>query len=258
VSDLALARRWVAARIRLNLRTPRAAFFTFVFPLMFMLLFNALNSGDRVTAMGAPGKVDFAQFYTPSIGIFGLAMACYSALILGVATARDSGLLKRVRGTPLPMGIYLGSWMAGAAATGIAGVLLLFAVAVPVYGVDVFARTLPAAVVTLLLGAAALSALGLAVSSLARSADQAMPIAQLTFLPLSFISGVFYPVAGAPAWVLDIAKAFPLYHLVNAFDGCFVPGTRGSGFSNDLWSLVLWTGIGLAVAVRRYRFDESR
>ena len=258
MNDAALVRRWVAARIRFNLRTPRAAFFTFVFPLMFMLLFNALNSGQRVSAMGGPGKVAFAQFYTPSIGVFGLTMACYSALIVGVSTARDSGLLKRVRGTPLPMGIYLGSWMAGAAATGIASVVLLFAVAVPVYGVDVFARTLPAAVVTLVLGAAALSALGMAVASLARSADQALPIAQLTFLPLSFVSGVFYPVDEAPAWLLDIAKTFPLYHLVNAFDGCFVPGTTGSGFSSDLWSLVLWTGIGLAIAVRRFRLDEGR
>ena len=47
-------------------------------------------------AMGdAGGEVPFAQFYTPSIGIFGLTLACYTSVIFGLATARDIGLLKR-------------------------------------------------------------------------------------------------------------------------------------------------------------------
>jgi ABC-2 type transport system permease protein len=152
-ADLSLLRHWVAARIRLTLRNPRVLVFTFVFPLILLSVFSALNSGERVAAMGeAGGKVPFAQFYTPSIGIFGLASACYTGVIFGIASARDSGLLKRVRGTPLPMSIYLGSWLTGAALTGIAAVTLLFAVAVPAFGVHVYARMLPAAVVTLALG----------------------------------------------------------------------------------------------------------
>ena len=63
------------------------------------------------------------------------------------------------------MGIYLGSWVTGAAATGIAAVVLLFAVAIPAFGVEIYASTLPAAIVTLLLGAACLASLGVAVAS---------------------------------------------------------------------------------------------
>ena len=69
-----------------------------------------------------------------------------------------------------------------------------------------------------MLGAASLAALGLAVATLAKTADQAMPIAQFTFLPLSFISGVFYPLDGAPQWLVTVANIFPLKHIVDAFD----------------------------------------
>jgi ABC-2 type transport system permease protein len=255
--DVSLARRWTAAMVRLKLRNPRATFFTFIFPLMFLVLFNALNSDATVSAMGsAGGKVPFAQFYTPSIGVFGLTLACYSSIIFGIAEARDKGVLKRIKGTPLPMPVYLGSWLGAAMLTGLASVVMLFVVAVPVFGVDVYPRMLPAAIVTIVLGAATLSALGLAVASLVRNAEQAMPISQITFLPLSFISGIWYPLDGAPGWVTTIAHIFPLYHIVDAFDACFVPQTSGGGWSwGNLAVIAAWGVAGMAVAVRRFRVE---
>ena len=260
-TDVALLGRWTRTRLTLMRRTPRTVFFTFVFPLMFLLLFASLNGDTQLDAFAGGGTISFAQFYTPSIGVFGLTMACYSGVILGLATARDAGILKRVRSTPLPMWIYVSSWLAGAALTGLAAVVLMCVVAVPVFDVHVYGRLLPAAVVTLVLGAFALTALGLAVCSLVRSADQAMPIAQLTVLPLAFISGVFYPLAGAPAVVLAIARVFPLYHLVNAFDRCFQPQTAGGGWSpRHLAVLALWGAGALWVAARRFgrQSDEAR
>jgi ABC-2 type transport system permease protein len=256
-ADLPLLRRWTGARFKLALRNPRALFFTFLFPLLFVVLFNALNSGNRIDALAGAGKVAFAQYYTPSIGVFALTSGCYIGLIFGIATARDAGLLKRVRGTPLPMSTYLAAWMAGTMLTGLTSVLLMFAVAVPAFGVHIYASQLPAAIVTLLLGAACLSALGLAVSSLVRNAEQAQPVAQLTFLPVAFISGVFYPLEGAPDWLVRVANVFPLHHLVVAFDGALQPNAPNAGWSSDLWSLVLWTAIGLFVAVRRFSREAT-
>jgi ABC-2 type transport system permease protein len=258
-TDLSLTRRWIAGHVRLTLRNPRATFFTFVFPLMFLVLFNALNGDNRVAATSpAGGEVPFAQFYTPSIGIFGLTLACYTTVIFGLAYARDTGRLKRVKGTPLPMPIYLSTWLIGAVLTGIASVVLMFAVAVPVFGVDIYPRLLPAAIVTLLLGAVTLAALGLMVASLVKNAEQAGPVAQLTFLPLSFISGIWYPLAGAPDWVVTIAHIFPLYHLVEAFDACFVPQTAGGGWAPDHLAVIAAWGAGaLFVAIRRFRSELS-
>jgi ABC-2 type transport system permease protein len=258
-ADLALVRRWIAARVRVMLRNPRATFFTFIFPLLFLVIFSALNGNTRVDAVGpALGMVRFAQFYAPSIGIFGLTMACYTGVIFGIATARDNGLLKRVRGTPLPMGIYIGSWLVGAVLTGIAAVVLMFVVAVPAFGVHIYASTLPAAIVTLVLGGVALGGLGLAVATLARTADQAMPLAQLTFLPLSFISGVFFPLEGAPKWLDTLSNIFPLRHIVETFDACFVPGTPHAGWSGgDLLAIAIWGVIGFVVAARRFRWEPE-
>jgi ABC-2 type transport system permease protein len=259
LSDLELLRRWIAARIRLILRTPRALVFTFAFPLVILLLFGGLNQDSDVAAAGgAGGNVPFAQFYTPSIGVFALTVACYSTLVIAMSNARDSGLLKRARGTPLPMATYLTSWMVGAAVTGIAAIVLMFAVAVPALDVHIYARLLPAAIVTLVLGAATLSALGLAVASLVRSAEQAQPVAQLTFLPLSFISGIWYPLTDAPDWLVHLANVFPLAHLVDAFDACFQPQTTGGGWSgDDLAVLAIWCVVGLLVAVRRFRWEPA-
>jgi ABC-2 type transport system permease protein len=257
-SDLALLGRWLRARVRIQMRTGRAVVFTFAFPLVLLVLFNGLNGNATVDAVGAAGKVRFAQFYTPSIGVFSLTTACYTSVILGIATARDSGLLKRVRGTPLPMSIYVGSWLTGAALTGILAVVLLFVVAVPAFGVHIFAATLAAAIVTLVLGAACLASVGLAVATLAKSAEQAQPIAQLTFLPVSFISGIWFPLEGAPDWLTTIAKVFPLQHIVNAFDRCFSPGVTGGGWSpHDLWAMAVWTAVGLFVATRRFHTEPA-
>ena len=258
-ADAALMGRWIAARVRMTLRSPRALGFTFAFPLVLITLFDALNGDVKVQAMGsAGGEVPFAQYYTPSIGVFSLTVACYTSLLIGLATARELGLLKRVRGTPLPLPVYLGSWIVGAVLTGLAAVALLFAVAVPVFGVDIYPRMLPAAVVTLALGAACLASLGLALGTVAKTAEQAQPLAQLTFLPVSFISGIWFPLSGAPDWLIKVAHLFPLYHIVNAFDACFVPQTKGAGWSpDDLFSIALWLAIGLFVATRRLRREAT-
>lgn len=249
--------RWIAARVRLMLRNPRVTFFTFAFPLMFLVIFSAINGDAMVAAPGAAGgEVRLAQFYAPSIGIFGLTLACYSNVIFGLASARDELLLKRVRGTPLPVPVYLLAWLTGAVILGLASVALMFVVAVPAFGVDLYPANLPAALVTLLVGAAALAALGLAVTTLVRNADQAGPVAQLTLLPLSFISGIWWPLEGAPDWIVTIAHAFPLYHLADAFDACFVPQTTGGGWApGHLAVIAAWGAAGLLVAVRRFHAE---
>jgi ABC-2 type transport system permease protein len=249
-TDFTLLGRWIAARVRFTLRSPRALGFTFAFPLVLVTLFGGLNADQNVTAPSG-GDVRFAQYYTPAIGVFAITLACYSSLIIGIATARETGLLKRVRGTPLPLPIYLGAWLTGAALTGIASVVLLFVVAVPALGVDVYVSKLPEAVLTLILGAACLGSLGLALGTLAKTSDQAQPLAQLTFLPISFISGVWFPITDAPSWLKHLADFFPLSHLVDAFSACFVPG--GSVAGKDLLSLVIWGAVGMLVAVRRLR-----
>jgi ABC-2 type transport system permease protein len=244
---------WTQAGWKALLRSPRSAFFTLVFPLLLLVLIDATNSGT-VTAAG--GKVDIAQYFTPSIAIFGLSFACYTSLVFSIPRARELGVLKRVRGTPLEPSTYLAALIAVALLSGLASVLLMSVVGVAAFGVHVYPRMLPAALLTLVVGGLCLCALGLAVSSFVARADTAPVVANLTLLPLAFISGVFAPLHGAPDWIQTLAGVFPLRHLVDAFYGTFNPHTVGAGFSwGDLAVLAAWGFVGARVAERRFRWD---
>jgi ABC-2 type transport system permease protein len=255
-TDLRLLGAWIVARLRLTLRSTRAALFTFVFPLLFLVLVNATAGGGQVSVPG--GKVDVPQFFTPSIGIYGLSVGCYALPIFGLAAARELGVLKRVRGTPLSPWVYLGGWLVGAILTGLASLAIMFLVAVPAFHVNIYPRLLPAAFVTAVLGAACLAAIGLAMSTFVKRTDTAPAVANLTLFPVAFLSGVFFSLQNAPEWVIRLGSVFPLSHLVEAFRGCFSPYTQGSGFAaRDLAIVALWGTGALAVAIRRFHWETE-
>jgi ABC-2 type transport system permease protein len=254
-SDLVLLVRWIGTRLRILLRGPRGAFFTFVFPLIFLIIFDAGNKGNTVTVTG--GKVDFVQFYTPGIAVFAVTTSCYQGLIILVANLRDQGILKRVRGTPLPPWIYLSALVGAAITAGFMSVLLMFLVAVPAFGVHIYPKLLPAAVVTLFVGAASITAVALSVSTLVDRPESAQPIAAITFFPLLFVSGVFYPLNTYPDWLQKIAHLFPLSHMAQGFEACFSPHTTGLGFSAKHLSVMLvWWAGGTIFAARHFRWEK--
>ena len=255
-SELLLLARWVRARLVIIRRTPRAAFFALIFPLVLLVLLNATSRHTQVSVPG--GKVDYAQYFAPSIGIYALAVSCYTVPIFGLPSACELGILKRVRGTPLSPWIYLAAWLVSVVVMGVAGAAVMIVVSVPAFGVHIYPSLLPAAIVTAFLGAACLAAIGLAVSTLVRRADTAPAISNLTLFPLLFLSGVFFPLTNAPDWVVRLAHLFPLSHLVEAFTACFSPYTTGSGFaSRDLAEIAAWGIVGLLVAVRRFRWEAG-
>jgi ABC-2 type transport system permease protein len=254
-SDASLLLRWVRARFKILLRGPRGAFFTFIFPLIFLIIFDAANKGSSLSVTG--GKVDFVQFYTPGIAVFAVTTSCYQGLIILVANLRDQGILKRVRGTPLPPWIYLTALVSAAILAGLLSVLLMFVVAVPAFGMHIYWKLVPAAIVTLLLGAAAITAIALSVSCFVDRPESAQPIAGITLFPLLFVSGVFYPLEGAPDWLQKVAHVFPLSHLAQGFEECFSPHTAGLGFSGKhLTVLALWWIGGTIYAARHFRWEK--
>jgi ABC-2 type transport system permease protein len=252
-SDLRLLRVWTRAGLRALVRTPRAAFFTFIFPAVLLVFVDGTSSG---TVTGAGGSVDAAQYFTPSLAIFGLSFACYTGLLFAIPRARERGILKRVRGTPVQPSVYLASLIAVGLLSGVGSVAILVALGAAKFGVQLYPALLPAALVTLLAGGLCLCALGLAVSSFVRNAETAPVVANITLLPLAFISGVFAPLHNAPQWLKTLAGVFPLRHLVDAFSVAFSPHTTGSGFRpGDLAVLIAWAIVGALVAVRRLRWE---
>ncbi|MDA1061547.1 MAG: ABC transporter permease [Chloroflexi bacterium] len=238
-------------------RNPPAAFFTVVFPLMFLVLFNLLF-GDNQIAVGG-GTTSASTFYVPAIAALAIISSCYTNIAISVSLTRDLGVLKRLRATPLPPWAYLAGVIGHVTLLSVLLVVVIVVAGALFYGVDVPGRTLPALAASVIVGAAAFSALGLALSGLIRDADGAPAIVNATVLPLLFISDVFVTPGTAPEWLTAIAEVFPIKHLSAALFAAFDPLEAGSGFApGDLAVVAAWGLLGVAVALRWFRWEPAR
>jgi ABC-2 type transport system permease protein len=239
-------------------RNPASAFFTFAFPLMFLVIFTALLGSGTVEV--APGvEIQQDSYYVAAMAAFAVITATYTNLAIAVAFTRDAGILKRTRGSPLPAGIYLGGRVAHAVLISILLVLITAAFGIAFYQADV-----PTGVllweyfVTVVVGAMAFSALGLATTALVPNADAAPAVVNAIILPLLFLSGIFIPLGeDAPTWMKVIGDVFPVKHFAKAMLGSFY----GPPFPFE-WSDVLvvtaWGVLGLAVAIRFFSWEPRK
>ena len=256
MSGLALALRQIRYENRSFWRNPPAAFFTFIFPLIFLVIFNAFFGNDRIEVPG--GSTRMSTFYVPAIAALSVINACFTGLAMSVSLARDQGLLKRIRGTPLPAWAFLVGRVGHMALVALLLVAIVTAAGALFYGVDVPTRTLPAAIVTLAIGAAAFASLGLAVTALIPSADAAQAVVNAMVLPLLFISDIFIPPENAPAWIATLADLFPLKHLSLALQTAFNPFETGLGLEPVHLAVIAAWGIGGLLLSMRFFSWEPR
>lgn len=264
LGDLNLVYQQVRYQNKIFWRTPVAAFFTIVFPLMFLVLFTAIFGNDEISNLG----VTTAQFYAPALAVFGAASATYTNLSVTTAIARDEGILKKIRGTPLAPWVYIAGRVGSAVFIALIAVVIMMGVGAVVYGVEVIGGTLAAALLVFVVGAAAFAALGLMVAALVPNGDSAPAVANATLLPLAFVSDVFIVTEDAPGWMEALGNFFPLKHFAAGFGEAFNPTLTGSGFA---WSgsgneyaiglhlavIAVW-GIGAAiVAVRYFKWEPQ-
>ncbi|HEX2240684.1 MAG TPA: ABC transporter permease [Actinomycetota bacterium] len=244
MSDIALTLRQLGFENKIFWRNPAAVGFTFAFPLMFLVLFNALFGES--------------QFFVPAIAAFSVISACYTNIAISTAFARDQGVLKRKRGTPMPPSVYMLARVLHATAIGLLLVVIVAVAGTLFYDVDLPTDTMPAFLVALLVGAAAFSALGLAITAFVPNADAAPPIVNFSILPLLFISDIFLPSERAPEWLTRIADVFPVKHFAQAMASAFNPG-RGSGWEpGHLAIVILWGVVGVFIAVRFFTWEPRR
>lgn len=254
--DLALAARQVRFEQREFWRNRSRAFFSVGFPLTFLVVFNAMNGGHHIAELGG---IRYATWFVPGILAYGLIMATFTNMATSTAAARDAGVLKRLRGTPLPTWVFVAGRAGSSLATAAVLVGATLGLGAVAYDVPVRTSTLLGLVLTLALGSICFTTLGLAVTSIIPTADAAPAIANLLVLPLTFISGIWMVLADAPTWLTITAKAFPVRALAHGLQHAFAPATTGTGVVGaDLAVLALWTAIGVRVCLRRFRWESKR
>ncbi len=241
---------------RSHWRNRRNAMMSLVFPLMFLVIFGSLNHGATI---GTRANLSYIDFYVPGIIAYAITLVCFNATALGFAGLRERGILKRVRTTPLPWGVYVAGAVGSTLCTMVTGTILLLLVGTVLFGAHVQSGTLPGLVATIALGSTCLTMLGIAGAKLVPNPEGGMGILMVITLPVMFISNIFYPIDGAPGWLESLSKAFPLRPLADGLQACFDPRTTGAGFvGHDLLTLALWTVAGAMLMLRYMRSLNRR
>jgi ABC-2 type transport system permease protein len=232
---------------RMFWRNPSAAFFNFLLPLIFLALFGAIFADDE----------ENLRVIVPGIAGMAVMSTTFSALAMTLTYLRESGVLKRIRGTPLPTSAYLAG-IAGNAITNTAlQVTLITAAGSLVFGLDP-PQDLVALAVFVVVGVVCFASLGVALSHAIPNFDSAPAYVNAAFLPLIFISGVFYDADYAPGFLQAIAEALPLKHLIDGLSGGIVTGDGLAHNVPALAVLTLWSAAGIVLAVRGFSWDARR
>ena len=232
-------------------RDPTAVFFTAALPLIFLFIFTSIFGNEATVVDGQPIKG--STYYVPGILALAMVSATLVNLAISVATLRERGVLKRVRSTPLPPWVFMAGRMATSTVVTVLLVIVVTVLGRLVYGVRLPTDTLPGLALTVVLGTAAFSALGLAMTAAIPTENAAPAVTNAVVLPLYFFSGVFIPIEDLPRGMRLIGDVFPVKHLFEALLTAFNPATSGSGIELDhLAMLVVWGVVGLVVAVRTF------
>jgi ABC-2 type transport system permease protein len=255
MSDLAFTLRQLKYENRSFWRNPAAAFFTFIFPLMFLFIFTSVF-GNKPIDLGNGEIVRSSTYYVGTIAAFSVITACYTNVAMGVSFARDEGVLKRVKGSPLPSWCYLAGRIGHAIIIGILLVIIVTLFGAAFYDVEIPTSTLPGLFVALTIGSASFAALALAITSVIPNAEAAPAIVNFSILPLLFLSGVFFPV---PDWMATFSSFFPVKPLLDLIGDAFNPATTGTGIDvADLAVVAAWGVAGLMLAVRYFSWEPRR
>lgn len=245
----------IGYQLRLLRRTPMAAFVTLVVPVMVLLAMGLLYHGVHLASRGG---ISYTQFVTPAMLAFAVLTACYMSVITTTVVAREGGVLKRIRSTPLPPAVYMAGRIASAAVSAAIGVALVAAVGVLVYNFRIVWAGVPAALLTLVVGIICFCALGMAVSALVSSVDSALPVAWGSILPLCFISDVFAPIDGAPAVLRQVASYFPVRPFANSLETAFNPITGSAAVQwSHLGLIAAWGAAATVAALLAFRWQPA-
>ena len=245
---MSLAWHQLKAEQRIFWRSREAAIFVFLFPpLLFVLLAAIFGEG---TEDGRP-----VSSYLVS-GLIGYAVAntALGGLAISLVIRRESGLLKRLRSTPLPASLYLACVLASnliVVALQAAAILLL---GIGLYGADLAADT-ASFLLSLLLGAAAFAGLGLAAAALIRSAEAVAAVVNIVVLPMSFLSGSFGDTDNLPRVLEPVAAVLPLKYLIELVLAGYVDGEPLWDHLGAVAIVAAWGAAGYAVARARFGWE---
>ena len=241
----------VLTGFRLFLREPAAFFFTLVFPVLLLVLFGVIFGNEPNPAWG--GGFGYIDFEVPALAAIIIANVALMAIPTATATARENGVLRRYRSTPLrplmlfaaDLTVYLGMSVAGMAILVVAARLF--------FGLR-FSGSWGLVTVCFVFAAVAFISVGYLIASLSPTARVAQTVGMVAFFPMMFLSGAAMPRQIMPEKVLAVSDLLPLTHVVTLLQGVWFGQPLGEHVSQLLWLTGL-LAIGSVVSLRFFRWE---
>jgi ABC-2 type transport system permease protein len=240
---------WEQFRIERKLfwRNPSAAFFSFILPLTLLLLVASVFADD-------PSELDIL---IPGVAGMSVMATTFNAMAYNLTFLREQGILKRLRGTPMPIGAYFAGFLGNAVVNAFVQVGLVIVVGHLLYDVD-WPKDWVELTVFTAVGVVTFGSLGIALSHVIPNFDSTSAYVNALFLPAIMISGVFYSSDSLPAGLAAVAEVLPLKHVIDGYSDAIV---TGNGLGSELGALAVlgaWGAVGVFLAIRGFRWDNRR
>jgi ABC-2 type transport system permease protein len=232
-------------------RNREAAIFTFFLPVIFFLIFGAVYGNDRIKAEGG---IKGSWFLEAGMIGYGVAATCFAGLGITIVVRRESGVLKRVRATPLPPATYLGSVLFSTFVVFLIEAILIIGLGRAIFSVP-FPQRIFSLFVVLLFGAVAFAAMGLGIAGFVRTAEGSSAVINAIYLPMAIISGTFFSPARYPPFLKAIAEVSPLTHFTRLTRDVMLHHAHFWADGRSIAIVLAWGAAGLVAALRRFRWQ---
>jgi ABC-2 type transport system permease protein len=229
-------------------RNREAAFFTFFLPVIFFLVFGSIYGNDTISGIHG------AAFLEAGMIGYGVASTAFAGLAITMVIRRESGVLKRIRATPLPPWTYLLAVLVSTFITFLVEAVLLIGLGRILFSVGLPTRPF-SLFVALMIGAAAFAAMGLGLTSVVRSAEGSSAVVNFVYLPMAIISGTFFSPNKYPGFLRAIADVLPLTYFTKLTRDLMVRHHHLWSEGGSLGVVALWGVIGIVAAIRGFRWQ---
>jgi ABC-2 type transport system permease protein len=241
-------------------RDPQAMFFAVGLPLLYVLIFVSLfgNEDMNFAYNSQPGPLKAHTILLAGFVSIGVISATFFNLAVDLVQERESGILKRFRGTPIPTRAFIAGHVGTSILLGLAVAAALVALGRGAYGIPLPLAGLPALVLVLLVSSAAFCCLAFAFTLVVRKASAAVLMLTGLTLALYFLSGNFFFIEHPPLLLHIISETFPVGHLNNALLTPLNPNATGLRVEwIDLLVIAAWGVGGLIIALRYFRWTPT-
>jgi ABC-2 type transport system permease protein len=230
-------------QLLLLLRNPNALMAGAVLPVLLLVLASSQHGHLAVATLA--GRV-----------VLGVTLIAYLTHAAGLVAAREAGVLKRWRATPLPCWCYFAGRIGATVLTGLVSGAITVLAGVTLYHAQLRAGAALSLLVALALGALAWASVGTAVTAFIPTAEAAQPLLSLSYFPVMLLSGVLGTLSGAPGWLTTLLGYLPGRPAVDAVTGALrATGGTLSLPGRDLGVLAAWAIGGLLASVCLFRWE---